>query len=308
VYAAARIGRSLLAAVQDLLYAVGFGLVTASILALSTVAISLQFSVTSIPNFAQGDLMTLGAYAAFTTSLMVQNALLSAVAAIVVSGVVSWGMYRFLLQPFIKRGTRNVTLLVVTLGVAIILQNGIQAIFGSTFVKYPFPVSPPENIGPFIWTGTDILIVMAAVVSLTFVHVVLRYTKFGKSQRAVADNAELARVSGINSGRVIEITWLWAGAMAGLSGFVLAASLGGLTPALGFGFLLVIFAAAVVGGIGNPYGSMLGALLIGLGMEISAIYIPADYKQTFAFVALIVTLLFRPNGLIASRSRVIQAA
>jgi branched-subunit amino acid ABC-type transport system permease component len=132
---------------------------------------------------------------------------------------------------------------------------------------------------------------------MLLVHLVLRYTKFGKAQRAVADSRELARVTGIDAARVVRITWLWAGAMGGLAGFVLGVSVGSLTPTLGNTFLLVIFSAAIVGGISKPYGSMIGALVIGMSMEISALYIPADYKPVVAFAFLIVTLLLRPNGL-----------
>lgn len=291
---------------HDLLQSVGFGLVTASILALATVAISLQFSVTSIANFAQGDIMTAGAYGAFLIGTVVQNAAVEALVAMAVSAVLAWGMYRFLLQPFVRAGTRNTTLLVVTLGASLILQNVLLLIFGGSYQEFRLPTSAAMNIGPFLLTGRELLIILVAIVALTSVHVVLRYTKFGKAQRAVADNPELARVTGIDSQRVTELTWLWAGAMAGLSGFVLGGESGGLVPSLGFSFLLVIFAAAVVGGIGRPYGAMLGALLIGMAMEISAVYIPSQYKTDVAFVALILVLLLRPSGLLAARSRIVQ--
>jgi branched-subunit amino acid ABC-type transport system permease component len=131
----------------------------------------------------------------------------------------------------------------------------------------------------------------------------LRYTKFGKAQRAVSDSPELARVRGIDADRVVEVTWIFAGAIAGLTGFVLAASVGSFGPNLGMQFLLVVFAAAIVGGIGQPYGAMLGALLIGLAMEISALYIASDYKEAVAFGVLILMLLVRPGGLIPTKIR-----
>jgi neutral amino acid transport system permease protein len=190
----------------------------------------------------------------------------------------------------------------------LVLQNALLAIFGGSYVPLRLSAGAPLDIGPFIWTTPNIIIMLVALASLTAVHVVLKYTKFGKSQRAVADDPELARVTGIRSARVIQLTWLWAGARAGLSGFVLGISIGGLVPSLGFQYLLVVFSAAVVGGLGQPYGAMLGALLIGLAMEVSAVYIPADYKQGVALAALILTLLFRPHGLIASRSRIVVGA
>jgi len=289
--------------VLDLLHGVGFGLVTASILALATVGLSLQYSVTNVPNFAQGELMTLGAYGAYATDHLLHNLVLEAVVALILGGAMGWFMNHFLIQPFSRRGTRGITMLVVTLGFALVVQNSILAIFGGSEVEFHLPVSKPSHVGPFILTSRDGLIIVSAIAVLLGVHVILRYTRAGKAMRAVADNVDLARITGINSGRVIELTWLAAGAMAGFSGFVLGVQVGVLTPTIGFAFLLVVFAAAILGGIGQVYGAMLGALIIGIGMEVSAVYIPGDYKQTVAFAALILTLLFRPSGIIKAPSR-----
>lgn len=288
---------------QDLLHGIGFGLLTASILAIATVAVSMQHSVTQVPNFAQGDVMTVGAYAAYSSALLFNNLFLAAVCACVASGLISFLLNWGLIQPFLRAGAKTVILFVLTIGASFIIQNLLVAYFGSGFVFYKVGFSAPQNIGPFLWTSRDEAIMAVAAASLISVHVVLKYTKFGKAQRAVADSQELARVSGINSGMVINLTWLWAGAMTGLAGFVLALQVGTLTPYLGFSFLLVVFASAIVGGIGQVYGAMVGALLIGLSTEISAVYLPADYKQAVAFLALIVALLFRPDGIIPSPSR-----
>ena len=283
--------------------AVGFGLVTAAILAISTVAVTLQYSVTRVPNFAQGDIMTLGAYSAIQAHILFGNLILDAVAATVICALFAAAMNYGLIQPFQKRGTKNIIILVVTAAVSLILQNVILAIYGGAPVNFKLPQSQPANYGPFKFTDRDIQIMVAAVLVLLSVHLILQYTKFGKSQRAVSDDPELARVSGIDSDRVINLTWLWAGAMTGFSGFVLAASVGAFDPSFGFAFLLVIFAAAVVGGIGQAYGAMLGALLIGLAMEVSAVYISSEYKQVVAFLFLILALLIRPSGLIAARAK-----
>jgi branched-subunit amino acid ABC-type transport system permease component len=133
------------------------------------------------------------------------------------------------------------------------------------------------------------------------VHLLLRYTYFGRAQRAVAENLALARASGINAARVINRTWLLTGSLAGLAGYVLGISTGGLYPAMGFQFLLVVFAAAILGGIGQPYGAMAGALVVGVTMEVSALYISSDYKTVIAFGLLIAALLVRPQGLVAAR-------
>lgn len=288
---------------NELGLAIGFGLVTAGMLAISTVALTLQYSVTSIPNFAHGDIMTLGAYVAFTTSTFINNLLIEALVAAAAGGVFAFLMNWAILQSFVRAGARNIICLVVTAGVSLVLQSTLLAIYGGAAVYFRLPPTQASKFGPFLWTGREIQIMLAAAVVLTSVHVILRYTKFGKSQRAVADSPELARISGIDSYRVVNLTWLWAGAMAGFAGFVLAGSIGALDPTTGFSFLLVIFAAAIVGGIGQPYGAMLGALLIGLSLEISAIYLPSQYKAAVAFVFLILALMFRPSGLIPARAR-----
>lgn len=283
--------------------AVGFGLVTAAILAVATVALTLQYGVTLVPNFAEGDIMTLGAYAAYQTQFFTNNLILEAAVAIVVCALFSFLMNHSLIRPFQRRGAKNITVLIITAAVSLILQNLLLAAYGGAPVDYKLPSVTASFYGPFRWSPRDIEIMVVAFVVLVSVHLVLRYTKFGKSERAVADDEQLARVSGIDSDRVINLTWLWSGAMTGLGGFILGASIGAFDPTLGFNFLLVLFAAAVVGGIGQPYGAMVGALLIGVAMEVSAVFISSEYKETVAFALLILMLLIRPSGLIPARAK-----
>ncbi len=272
---------------------------TASILALSTVGLSLQFSVTNLPNFAHGELMTAGAYAALITQTLTNNAFLAGVSACGVSALLALFLNAAVLQPFVRNKAKRLVLFIVTIASGLILQNLILLIFGGASIAYALPSSPSHQVGPFLFTERSMEIVAAALLVMLAVHLILRYTKFGKAQRAVADSPELARVTGIDAPHIVRLTWAMAGAMTGLAGFVLAVSIGSLTPTLGNTFLLVIFAAAIVGGIGKPYGAMLGALIIGMAMEISALYIPADYKPVVAFAFLILTLLVRPSGLFA---------
>jgi branched-subunit amino acid ABC-type transport system permease component len=283
--------------------AVGFGMVTAAILAIATVAVTLQYSVTQVPNFAQGDIMTLGAYAAYQTQVFAPNLILEGIAAIVVCALFAMAMNHTIIRGFQKRGTRNIIILVVTAAVSLIVQNAILAVYGGAPLEFKLPATHPAPYGPFRWTDRDIEIMVSAVVVMLSVHFILRYTKFGKSQRAVSDDPQLARVTGIDAERVINLTWLWSGAMTGFAGFILAASIGAFDPSFGFSFLLVILAAAVVGGIGQAYGAMLGALLIGVAMEVSAVYISSEYKVVVAFVLLIAMLLIRPSGIVAARAK-----
>jgi branched-subunit amino acid ABC-type transport system permease component len=288
---------------NDFLLAVGFGLVTASILAMATVALSLQYGVTNVPNFAHGEFMTIGAYSAYVAQNQVHNVVLEALFATAIGGVAGWLMNRLIMRPFTRAGARPLILFVLTIAVSIILQNAILFYFHGSNVVYTLPPSAPIWVGPFLLTGRDLMTIGGALAVMFLLHLMLRYTKFGKAQRAVSDSPELARVRGIDADRVVEVTWIFAGAIAGLTGFVLAASVGSFGPNLGMQFLLVVFAAAIVGGIGQPYGAMLGALLIGLAMEISALYIASDYKEAVAFGVLILMLLVRPGGLIPTKIR-----
>ena len=282
---------------NDFLLSIGFGLVTASILALSTVALSLQFSVTNIPNFAHGEIMTAGAYGALVTQTLTHNVVAAAVVACLLGGALALLLNWAILAPFARAGAKRLVLFILTIASGLVLQHIILLIFGGANLPYNLPFGTAHRMGPFIFTDRSLAIIGAAVAVMLGLHLLLQYTKFGKAQRAVADSPELARVSGIDAAQIVRLTWLLAGAMGGLAGFVLGVSIGSLTPTLGYTFLLVIFAAAIVGGIGKPYGAMLGALIIGMAMEVSALYLPSDYKPVVAFAFLILTLLLRPNGL-----------
>src|SRR5207302_405574 len=205
--------------------------------------------------------------------------------------------------PFVRARARSLVIFIATIGVAIIIQNVLLAVFTGTNVVYVLPQAVPHRVGPFLWTSRDELIMAAAAGTMALLHLLLRYTKFGKALRAVADSRDLARVSGIDASRVIQLTWGLAGLIAGLGGFVLAGRVGSFAPSFGFNFLLVTFAAAIVGGIGKPYGAMAGALLVGVAMETSAFYVAADYKLPIAFALLIATLLVRPEGLFTTTPR-----
>jgi branched-subunit amino acid ABC-type transport system permease component len=284
------------------LVGVGSGLVTAAIIALSTVGLSLQYSVTRTINFAHGELMTVGAYAAYVVAQHSSNVVLQGVVAIAAGAALAWVLNRSLFRPFARRGAGSLTIFVLTIAASLIVQNVLEAIFSGNFVNYPSAVGAAYRVGPFRWTLTDLLTMAAAAVVLLALHVTIRRTKFGKAQRAVADDVALARTTGVYAHRIIDLTWAIDGGVAGLSGMLLALQVGSFSPSLGFTFLLVIFSAAIVGGIGQMYGAMAGSLIVGVVMEVSAVYIPPDYKETMAFLILVVVLLLRPQGIVAALS------
>ncbi len=277
----------------------GFGLITASVLALAAVGLSLQFGVTNYINFAYGEFLTIGCYVAWTLNNALHlNIYLSMVLATLLMGVFALLLNRFLLRPFTKKGVPLLFLLVVTFGLSLVLSNLIVAIWGPGFKSFDLPGEVPYTLGPFLFTASQLAIIGIAIVAMATLHILLTRTEIGKAMRAMSDSVELAQISGIDTDRITSFTWLLSGCLAGLAGIVLAINITSFQPAFGGEFLFVIFAAVILGGVGSPYGAMLGALVIGLATEMSAVVINSAYKGDVAFALLILTLLLRPQGII----------
>lgn len=286
------------------LHALGFGLVTASILALASVGLTLQFGVTNYVNFAHGELLTFGAYFAWlTNSHYGWNIWLSLVVGAILTGILAVILNLIVMQPFTKRQYPVLFMLVVTFGLSLILSNLLLAIFGADFQRFSVAPDTQFNIGPFLFTGRQLIIIGIAIAALSGVHMLLNYTKLGKAMRAMSDNPTLARNCGIDTEMVTNFTWLLSGFLAGLAGVVLALNISTLQPAFGGDFLFVIFAAVILGGIGRPYGAMAGALVIGVVTEVAAVPLTSDFKNDAAFAILVLVLLFRPQGIFASEGK-----
>ncbi len=284
---------------------VGFGLITASVLALSSVGLTLQFGVTNFVNFAYGEFLTIGAYLAFVLNMGLHlNIWVSMFAAGILTAVVAWLFNIIVIEPFTRRKAPMIILLVVTIGMDLFLMNGVQALFGPEFKQYNDPSGSILHVGGLLFTVQQLWIIGIAAAAMVAVHTLLKYSKLGKAMRAMSDSSELALISGIPTRRITQYVWLLSGFLGGLSGVVLAINVNNFTPALGSEFLFVIFAAVIMGGIGRPYGAMLGALIIGVAMEVSAMFFDSSYKTVVAFAILVLMLLFRPQGILPSRGRV----
>lgn len=283
------------------LASVGFGLVTASVLAIASVGFTLQFGVTDVLNLAYGAVMILSAYVAYQVNaqgISVWIGLLAAVAAGSLASVVLNGV---IYTPFQRRGATPTTMVIVSLGMTLIIEFGVAAVAGGVGVSYAMGNGPTFRAGGLNLTGVQLIVMVLAVVVMAGVHVLLRYTKLGKAMRATAANRTLARNCGIRTGRVITATWAVTGALCGLAGTVFAIDAGSFDASSTDLFLVLILAAVFLGGPGQAYGAMLGALVIGLATEVSAVFIPADYKYVIAFVALLIMLGVRPTGLLGAR-------
>ena len=283
------------------LASVGFGLVTASVLAIASVGFTLQFGVTDVLNLAYGAVMILGAFLAYLLNENGISVWLGLLVSMAACSVVSVLLNGVVYTPFQRRGASPITMVIVSLGMTLIIEFGVAAVAGGVPVSYTMGNGPTFAAGGLTFTGVQLAIMAVAVLSMAGVHVLLRYTKLGKAMRATAANRTLARNCGIRTGRVITTTWALTGALCGLAGTVFAIDAGSFNATSTDVFLVLILAAVFLGGPGQPYGAMLGALVIGLATEVSAVFIPADYKYVIAFVALLIMLGVRPTGLLGER-------
>jgi len=280
---------------------IGFGLVTASVLAIAAVGFTMQFGITQVLNLAFGSIMTLSAFVAYALNQVGVNIWIGVVVAGVCGALASLLLNTFLISPFKNRRTSPIAMAVVTLAAGLIIENLVLAIAGPNNVSYTLNSGPTFQMGTFTLNVVEIVIIVISVVMMLVINAILKRSKIGKAMRATATNASLARASGIRTAGVIRATWLMTGFLCGLSGAVFAINDGSFGPSSVDLFLVVIIAAVVVGGVGRPYGAMLGALLLGLIIEVSASLINPSYKEVVAFVILLLTLAFRPEGLLVRR-------
>lgn len=285
-----------------LLASMGFGLVTTAVLALAAVGMTMQFAVTDVLNLAYGAVMVASAYVAYVVNRGGVNIWLAAVVAAASGAVLSVLLNRGIYTPFQRRGTSPIAIVIVSLGMTLILEFGVQAIVGGTAVSYRMGQGPTLSAGGLRLTAVQLAIVGLSLAVMAGVHVLLRYTKLGKAMRATAADRMLARNCGIRTARVVTGTWALTGALCGLAGTVFAIDAGSFAATSADLFLVLILAAVFLGGPGQPYGAMLGALVIGMGTEVSAAFITPSYKDVVAFVLLLAMLALRPTGLLGARA------
>jgi len=282
---------------NEVTLAIGFGLVTSAILALAAVGFTLQFGVSNIFNLAYGNVMTLAAFAGYAINVNAHlNVWVSMLAGACCGALVSVLLNRLVFVPFLRRGTALFTMVMVSLAAAAVILNGIEAVAGAGFRSYERTTVQSHHFLGMVLTTRQLAIIGIAIVSLLALHGLLHYTRVGKAMRATSAHAELARSCGIATDRVTTLAWAVSGALCGTAGVALALNLATFNFVLGNTFLLVIVAAAVFGSVGQPYGAMVGALVIGITSELAAIVAPS-LKEVAAFTILVLVLLVRPNGL-----------
>lgn len=277
------------------------GVVLGCIIALSAIGLSMTYRILNFANLAHGDFVTFGAYAAFLFSaLWGINFLLAFILAIAATSLFSVLLDVVIWRRMRSKGANRTALMILSIGLAISLRNLLVFVFGPNIKRYPMPLKEGISIGGVVVTGYQLAVVAVALVLMLAIHHLLTRTTMGKAMRALSDNADLARVSGIDVDRVISLTWAIGMALAAAAG-VLYGLITNINPTMGWFMVIPIFSAAILGGIGNPYGAMLGGMVIGLSQELSTLVLPSEYKIAVSFFIMIAVLLRRPQGIMGGR-------
>jgi branched-subunit amino acid ABC-type transport system permease component len=290
-----------------LVEAFGFGLVSMSVIAIAAVGFTMQFGITNNINLAYGEVMISSAYVAYYVNRAGISIWIGMVAGALFGAVFSFLLNRIIYSPFIRKGTSQIGMVIVSLAVSLMIANLLLPIVGYDYVSYQNSTGELIRIGSIILTTNQIGIMAVSVALMVLIHGLLKYTRLGKAMRATAANPTLARNCGIPTQRVIDAVWLITGALCGLAGVVAAMNSDSFAIVNGATFLITVLAAAVLGGAGQPYGAMIGAVLIGLITELSAAIWSPEYKEVVAFGVLVLVMVLRPQGLLARRGAMAAA-
>ena len=272
------------------------GIAIGSIIALAAVGLTLTLDILRLSNFAHGDFLTVGAYLTWWMNDTGINIWVSMVIASVGTIILMLISEQFLWKPMRSKRSSDTSLIIVSIGLALFLRNGILFIWGGSNRNYDLPLVEALNFGGVNVAFYRIIVIALTAIAIVSLHLILQKTKIGKAMRAVADNLDLARVSGINVEQVILFTWIITAVLTavggGLYGLITA-----VRPNMGWFLILPIFASVILGGIGNPYGAIAGGLIIGVAQEVSVSFFGSEYKLAVALVLMIVILLIRPQGI-----------
>ncbi|MGD8254619.1 MAG: branched-chain amino acid ABC transporter permease [Syntrophobacterales bacterium] len=292
-----------------------YGIVLGSIISLGAIGLTLIYGILRFANFAHGDLMTAGAYVAlflvtgplswlgipdhtFGALSFGWRMLLALPFAMVVVGALSLFFDRVIFRKLRLKGSGVVILAMASLGASFIIRMIVLILWGADYRFYrPGLLRPALGLPLGVKIRPDqILILLIVFFLVSALHFFLQKTKMGKAMRATSDNMDLARISGIDTERVIIWTWMIGGALAAAGGILYGIDVQ-LHAGMGWNFLLPLFAAAILGTIGNMYGALVGGLVIGVAQQVSTAFLLPTYKPAVAFMIMIVILIIRPQGI-----------
>jgi len=286
---------------ERLFNGLNFGL----LLALAAIGLSLVFGTTGLSNFAHAELVTFGGLMALLFGTVFGLPIwLAILIALILSAGLGYVNDAALWKPLRRRGMGLIPMMIVSIGLSLAVRYLYQLFVGGDTQQLPGATDTTLSIGLFGLTWIDVASMGISVVVLLGVAYFLLRTRIGKATRAVSDNPSLAAASGIDVDRVIRIVWVMAGGLAGLSGILWAYFRPGVSWDMGFQILLLTFAAVTLGGLGTAFGALIGALIVGMLVELSTLIIPSDMKYVGALVILILVLLVRPQGILGRKERI----
>lgn len=273
------------------------GLATGSVYALGAVGLTLVYGILKLVNFAHGDFLTFGAYMAFVVNVSWgQPLILGVLAAVAATALLGVFFELVMWRPMRARRAGLLQLLLMAIGLALVIRNSIQFFAGTKVRSLDVNVTDSIAFLGLRIGRTELIVIAVGVAVLVGIGLMLRYSLLGKRMRALSDNLDLAETAGIDTQRVIVFTWVFAGALAGLAG-VLIGAITNVQPELGFALLLPIFAAVILGGIGDAFGALAAGLILGVAIEWSTLLIEPRWKLLVGFLALIAVLVVRPQGI-----------
>lgn len=279
------------------------GLVAGSYLGLGALGLTLVFGVLRLVNFAHGDLLTAGAYGTIAFAGLGLPIAAAVVLAALATAALAYLTELMVWAPMRARRAGTLQLFLTAIGVAFVIRFSIQFFSGSQARTLGLDTTTTVTVAGIRLGVLQAGVLLVGLVTMVAVGLLLRYSRTGREMRAYSGNPVLAEVSGIDTRRIIAVTWLAAGFFGGLAGVLYGAALGTFNPNLGFTLLLSLFAAAILGGIGNAYGALVGGIVIGLSQEWATLFFNARWKPAVGFAILVLTLLLMPNGIFGTSRR-----
>lgn len=287
--------------IERIFNGLNFGL----LLALAAIGLSLVFGTTGLSNFAHAELITFGGLMTLLFGVTFGLPIWLAIPiALILSAGLGYVNDAALWKPLRRKGVGLIPMMIVSIGLSLAVRYIFQLFVGGDTQQLPGATDTTLSIGAFGLSWTDVASMGVSIIVLLGVAYFLLRTRIGKATRAVSDNPALAAASGIDVDRVIRIVWVMAGGLAGLSGILWAYFRPGVSWDMGFQILLLTFAAVTLGGLGTAFGALVGALIVGLFVELSTLIIPSDMKYVGALVILILVLLVRPQGILGRKERI----
>ena len=285
------------------------GLTRGSIYALIALGYTMVYGIIELINFAHGEIYMIGAFTALIVAGVLTLAgwpsvsilIIASIAAVIYSSAYGWTIEKIAYKPL--RTAPRLSALISAIGVSLFLQNYVLLAQTSDFLPFPSLIPDFKFLKPveYMVRSSEIVIYITTAVVMALLTILIKFTRMGKAMRATAQDRDMAMLVGVDVNRVISVTFILGSATAALGGVLIASHIGQINFYIGFIAGIKAFVAAVLGGIGSMPGAVLGSLVLGWTESFFTGYISSDYEDVFAFVFLVLILIFRPSGLLGRK-------